>query len=131
MLPHILEMKTDQKSLSKIGETFDDVKVDKIVFGSSFFVKLTSKIMGFLHKSHITDPSDTAEDTEMVDAKKSKFGKRLTTKVFEKKKSEADAELDVGQVLKKVRVKEINYFDGISVISMRDDVLKAEAFDYT
>jgi len=38
MQPHILEMKTDTKSLAKIGQTFNDVKVEKIVFGSSFHV---------------------------------------------------------------------------------------------
>lgn len=85
---------------------------------------------GFLHKSHISDPTDTAEDTEMFDDKKKAKFQRKTSKVFEKQKLE-EALLDVGQTLKQVRVKEVNYFDGLSVVSMRDDVLKAEAFDYT
>jgi hypothetical protein len=37
----------------------------------------------------------------------------------------------VGQVLEKVIVKELNYFDGLPILSMKEPLLKTAFLDYT
>ena len=96
MCQHIVDLKPFE-NVPHVGQMFSDVKVEAIVFGSSFIVRLGPKLTGFLHKSHIADPADTAEDTEMLEEPK-KGKKRVTVKTFEKQKAEAD--FDVGHVLK-------------------------------
>ena len=39
-------------------------------------------------------------------------------------------ELEKGQKLEKVRVKEINYFDGCPILSMREDIVGTMALNY-
>lgn len=39
-------------------------------------------------------------------------------------------ELEAGAIIEKIRVKELNYFDGLPILSMREDVLNSAALDY-
>jgi hypothetical protein len=39
-------------------------------------------------------------------------------------------ELEKGKKVEKVRVKEINYFDGVPILSMREDILGSAALTY-
>ena len=39
-------------------------------------------------------------------------------------------ELKEGQILEKVRIKEINYFDGLPILSMREDIINTNSLTY-
>jgi ribosomal protein S1 len=131
MLPHIMALESCKDSLPATASTFNNVKVESIVFGSSFIVSLKDKLNGFLHKSHVDEiPTDATEEEEKAAPK---FKPRKTAKgtsIYQRKKPEEEALLKVGQVLPQVRVKENNYFDGMPILSCREDVLKADALNY-
>lgn len=96
-----------------VGKIYEKVKVAKVVFGSSYEIKLDKKVTGFMHKIHTAaaiKPKTASDDEETV-----------ITKL---------EDLTEGQVLEKVRVKEINYFDGKPILSMRSDILQTQAMDY-
>ena len=52
----------NKKRACKVGEIFEDVKVEKILYGGSFLIKLNDSLHGFLHKSNI--PKDEEEDSD-------------------------------------------------------------------
>ena len=56
----------NKKRACKIGEIFEDVKVEKILYGGSFLIKLNDSLHGFLHKSNIPkeDEDDSDEEPE-------------------------------------------------------------------
>jgi len=127
MLPHIVGLKT-QKPSCKVGETFKDVKVEKLVYGKSFLVRIGKDQLAFMHKTNVKEVAETVLDEETkiledIALKKSKKGKKKT-------KEDPETLLDVGEVIPTVRVKEFNYFDGKPVVSMREDVLSAIVLDY-
>lgn len=50
LLPHITQMTKVGFSDVSVGQVFEKVKVDKVMYGDSFQVKLGPKVTGFLHK---------------------------------------------------------------------------------
>lgn len=116
MLPHILEMSV--KELCEAGALFEKVKVSKVMYGDSYQVKLSDTLVGFLHKSHL--PGANAEEAEEQDPDEKK-----------KKPSKLISELEQGQQIEKVRVKELNYFDGAPVLTMKTQIVNTVAMDYS
>ena len=72
-------------------------------------------VQGFLHKTHAV--------------KKQKEGKKEAEEDDETP-AFVRVELEKGQVIQKIRVKEINYFDGCPILSMRDDIVATVALTY-
>ena len=48
-----------------------------------------------------------------------------------KKVFRVDEELEIGQTLDKVRVKELNFFDGTAHLTMRTQIVNSPALDYS
>jgi hypothetical protein len=101
---------------------FESVKVERIAFGSSFVIHLSDSQTGFLHKSHLP-VSDKPEQKNVEEEEESK------KKDKKKKKTDSD-DLTVGSVIEKVRVKEINFFDGVPLLSMKAEIVASPALDY-
>ena len=97
LLPQIIQLES-KKRKCKVGEIFEDVKVDKILFGNSFLIKLGDDLKGFLHKSNI--PKEDEEESEQEDEEETKVA---SSKPKKKKKSQVDLEgeslLKVGQII--------------------------------
>ena len=76
-------------------------------------------LKGFLHKTQTAEEvkEDAADPEDDDDEKKAKV---ISNTVFE-----------VGHVFQSVKIKEINYFDGIPVLSSRDSVLGSSAMNYS
>lgn len=104
-----------------VGTTYDKVSVEKELFGGSFKIKIGKDLYGFLHKTHSKDEKSTEEESEEEEPLP---GKKKAKKV------KTDKELTEGQKLEKVRVKEINYFDGCPILSMKEDIVNASALNY-
>lgn len=51
LLPHLMSF--ESQVAPRIGKSYSNVKVEKVVFGSSFLLRLDKDRVGFLHKSHI------------------------------------------------------------------------------
>jgi len=128
MLPHIIGM-SKSAEMPEIGTTFDKVKVQKLVYGESYQIKLpTGNTVAFLHKSHLPGAQKKEEENlSSSDDEKdpSKFDKK------KKKKAKVVDELTQGQVVDQVRVKELNYFDGVAHLTMRTQILSSIALDYS
>jgi ribosomal protein S1 len=85
-----------------VGSTLTNCKVAREVYGGSF--EVTSKQgAGFLHKTHQKQPEDSEEERK---------------------------ELKVGQALDRVKVKELNYFDGCPILSLKDSLLGQQVLNY-
>jgi len=92
------------------------------LYGDSYLVAfpgsgLSSKLSGFLHKLHVKEERPAEEDD---DSDEGAGGKR---------KAE-DEGLEIGQVLESVKVKEINFFDGRPILSIRASVLASQSLSY-
>jgi len=74
-------------------------------------------LVGFLHKTH-TEEQKVVEDEEDLDESKAK------------EEATAKRILPVGHAFQSVKVKEINYFDGVPILSSRDSVLTAKSLNY-
>lgn len=74
------------------------------MYGGSYQIKLSDTQVAFLHKSHL--PGANVEVQEEDPDQKKKPAKLVS-------------ELTVGQQVDKVRVKELNYFDGVALLSMK------------
>ena len=120
MLSHIVNLKPIVPAY-KVGESFKDVKVDKLIFGNSFLIRLAKDQLGFLHKSNSKEADEVLDEDSKIleDIKIKKKAKKIVT----------DG-LSVGQVILQVRIKEHNYFDGKPILSMKEEVLTASVLDY-
>lgn len=96
----------------QVGNVYEKAQISQELFGDSFKLKI-GNMEGFLHKTHAVLNNEESEE-EDVDTKKKK----------------KEVELTKGMKLDKVRVKEINYFDGCPILSMRDDVVNTNAINY-
>ena len=67
-----------------------------------------------MHKSHLPGANKEIEEEDPD----------------KKKKAQLIDELVVGQVIDKVRVKELNYFDGIAHVTMRSNIVNTVALEY-
>jgi hypothetical protein len=75
-----------------------------------------NKLLAFLHKTHAVlkeketkkSKKEAAEEEDKEEPKKVLYNK---------------VELEKGQKIDKVRVKEINYFDGCPIVTMREDIV--------
>lgn len=126
LLPHIIELKS-QSGVTKVGQAFQNVKVEKLIFGKSFLVHLGKGLLAFLHKSNVKEAEEDERDEE------SKILDDIALKKKSKKVKKAvnpETLLQVGQTIPNVRVKEFNFFDGRPILSMKEDVLSASALDY-
>lgn len=85
------------------------MQVKKVVFGNSYKVQLTPNVSGFLHKIHTVKTEKSTADEEETQTK---------------------VELEKGQKIDKIRVKEINYFDGCPILSMKDDIVNSSVLNY-
>jgi len=115
MLPHILEFSI--KELCEAGSVFEKVKVTKQVYGGSYQIKLNDTYVAFLHKSHLPGANVEAQEEQDPDSKK--------------KPAKLIDELEVGQQIAKVRVKELNYFDGVAQVTMKSQIVNTVAMDYS
>lgn len=80
------------------------------MYGSSYLVTLKEAgTTGFLHKINLEEEEEAKEEGE------------------EKPRPQV---LEVGQTLEQVKIKEINYFDGAPILSMKPSVLKQSALNY-
>jgi hypothetical protein len=98
MQPHIMALESCKEALPLPGKVYNNVKVEKIMFGSSFIVTLNDKLNGFLHKSHV-DEIPTDGDATMEDEKAPKFKPKKTpkgTSIFQRRKEEDETLLKVG-----------------------------------
>jgi hypothetical protein len=112
LLPHIVQM-TAPKQTCHVGASFSKVKVAKLAYGGSYLLKLPEphdSQMAFLHKSHLPGAEQEVEK-ESSDSDGEEKKKKKPKKVVD--------ELTQGQVVDKVRVKEINYFDNCVQMTMR------------
>lgn len=101
-----------------MGKVFESVPVAQVAFGDSYKITLTPTVTGFLHKTHT-----------VAKEKKSKKQKKEEEEVKTDTKWEK-VELEKGQKIEKIRVKEINYFDGCPILSMREDIVGTIALNY-
>ena len=69
LLPKFIQLESQKKKF-KVGEIFEDVKVEKIIFGNSFLIKLRDDLKGFLHKSNIPKEEEEESDMEAVEETK-------------------------------------------------------------
>jgi len=130
MAPHILALESCRDTLPALAKKYHNVKVEKVIFGSSFLISLDGELKGFLHKSHVDEiPTDATEEAEEAPKFKPKKTPRGTS-IFVRRKIEDEVSLKVGQILTQVRVKENNFFDGRPVLSCREDILRADALNY-
>lgn len=56
LLPHITKFENANDKVAKkvsIGQVFNNVKVAKLSYGSSFIIELDKQLKGFLHKTHL------------------------------------------------------------------------------
>ena len=118
--------KSETAALSemKVGTTYEGVTVTKALYGGSYLVQLPGEgaCTAFLHKTHAKAEvaDEDGDDQEAKDPKDHKNYKLLP----------ADELLQEGQVLKAVRVKEINWFDARPVVTLRDSLLAAGSLNY-
>ena len=114
MLPHIMKLNNVSEALAANeivnGKVYENVKIAKSLFGGSYKVSLGNNLDGFLHKIHAV--------------------KAIKKKLEDEDQQYEKIELADGQAILKIRVKELNYFDGVPVLSMRNDILSSEALDY-
>ena len=114
LMSHLVALKnwneTDDLKV-EVARTFDSVTIVKNLYGGSYLVRLGDKdVHGFLHKLHVN------RDEEEKEAEK---------------KDEDKEERKVGTKLEmEARVKEINYFDGMPIISLRQEVTAPTAVNY-
>lgn len=83
---------------------------------------LRDGLKGFLHKTQTAEEEkEGAADPEADEEdEKAKKAKAISNTVFE-----------VGHVFQSVKIKEINYFDGVPVLSTRDSVLASSSLNYS
>lgn len=106
-----------------VGQIFEDAKVTAELYGGSYLVSCQdsgsdSKLTGFLHRSHAQVEQAPDEVEEEVNPDEPP------------KRQAARDELNVGQVLNNVKIKEINYFDRVPILSMRGTVLASKSLNY-
>lgn len=103
--------------MPSIGETFQKAKVAKHLYGNSYLIDF-GKGTGFLHKLHASN--ENQEDEEMED-----------DELVPKRKFKQPQEIfEVGHELSSVRVKEINFFDRVPILSIKDELLKQDHMNY-
>mmetsp|Transcript_3298 Transcript_3298/g.3862 ORF Transcript_3298/g.3862 Transcript_3298/m.3862 type:complete len:324 (-) Transcript_3298:297-1268(-) len=124
-----------------VGQIFNDVRVERKVFGNSYQLRLQNSpmLLGMLHKSNIPKPEDLlAEEADQADEetkdlssddakKRAKAIKKKTNKSIG---TDKDNLLEVGSTVPIVRVKEFNFFDRMPILSMLPQVVQAESLDY-
>lgn len=111
---HILSW-TTQKSELKVGQQVESAKVLKHLYGDSYIVNLGGGHSAFLHKTNMSDV--VARESESDDE--------------EEKKQVARPEiLEVGKELQQIKVKEINYFDGLPIVSLKKSILDTLSLNY-
>lgn len=76
-----------------------------------------------MHKSHLPG---AAQKQILADEEVADEDQAAVKKVFR-----VDEELTIGQTLDKVRVKELNFFDGTAHLTMRSQILNSPALDYS
>lgn len=116
LLPHLLKFENASSNMAAegiaVGKVFEQSTVSSVAFGSSYKLSLTPTMSGFLHKIHAVKKEKKKADDE------------------DDAPAYTQVELEKGQKVQKVRVKEINYFDGLPILSMRDDIVQTEALNY-
>ena len=127
-LPHILKLENISSLLQTegiaVGKLFEKVPVNSVTFGDSYRIGLTPSVAGFLHKIHAV---------KKVQEKKKKGGKDEVSRDDEEDGDQVKyekAELEKGQKVERVRVKEINYFDGCPILSMKEEIIGTAALNY-
>lgn len=110
---HLVALKnyneTDELKV-EVARSFDNVTIVKNLYGGSYLVRLGDKdVYGFLHKLHLNRDEESKENENDEDKEERKVGTKL----------EIEA-----------RVKEINYFDGVPMISLKQEVTKPSAVNY-
>ena len=105
----------------KVGQKFENVKVQSQLYGDSYLINLKKDgLKGFLHKTQTAEEEkEEVADPEKEDDEEEKKAKTISNKVYE-----------VGYQFQSVKIKEINYFDGVPVLSSRDSVLASTALNY-
>jgi len=94
-----------------VGSSVETGKVLKVVYGGSYLVQLPNAAhVGFLHKTH-----SIAKEPEEV-----KEGEKVEKE-----------ELAEGQVLTSMKIKEFNYFDQLAILTLKEDIVGAQAVDYS
>jgi transcriptional accessory protein Tex/SPT6 len=86
-----------------LGQKFDRSVVSRVLYGNSYLIYLGAGQLGFLHKTQAATSDEGSKNEEL----------------------KADQEL--GQV----RVKELNYFDGLAILSNKEEVLTSTALQYS
>lgn len=105
------EVSQELKSI-QVGQRFENAKIQQQLYGDSYLVNLQSNgLIGFLHKTHTEDKPEKKEEDDEV--------KEEPTKV-----------LDVGYTFPSIKIKEINYFDRVPVLSSKGSVINSESLNY-
>lgn len=133
LLPHLVSLQNQKQVLEDseitVGKVFENVLVSQVAFGDSYKLELPHKIMGFLHKTHAV-----AKEKETRKSRKQREEREAEEEEAEEEEVKQvqynKIELEKGKKVEKVRVKEINYFDGVPILSMRDDILGSAALTY-
>ena len=123
-LPHLVDWSPDSKNtttLPKVGESFDNVKIKNTLFGSSYQVDLGKGKLAFLHKTHSRKEEPVEEDVEMADDDELPEPKKL---------EDIHPMLQVGETISYVKIKEINYFDLMPLLSVKDTVVGQANLNY-
>ena len=143
MLPSLLKLEQVEVAglQAAVGQVFNDVKVERKVFGNSYHIRLQNSplVLGLLHKSNIPRPEDLEgddaeqDDEETKDPSSDEAKKRA--KALKKKTNKSigvdkDNLLEVGSTIPVVRVKEYNYFDRVPILSMLPKIVQSESLDY-
>ena len=98
-------------------------------FGDSYKIELPNKVYGFLHKIHAVIKEK--ESRKARKQREERAAEGIEASDEEVKQTQYNkVELEKGQKLDKVRVKEINFFDGCPIMSMRDDIVGSAALTY-
>lgn len=126
LLPHLTNFENISSHLLTqgvtVGKVFENAPVSQVTFGDSYRISVTPLVNGFLHKTHTVLKE---KETRKSKKQREEAGVEEAPEVTYKK-----VELEKGQKLEKVRVKEINYFDGCPILSMREDIVGTMALNY-
>jgi len=121
MKEHILAFKAlGELSKIKVGASFEKAPVKKHVYGDSYVVTV-GKHDGFLHKIQMSDTPQPSKGAESED----EFGQPKKKEVVEK------VVFPEGHLFESVKIKEVNFFDGMPVLSLKPSVLKGDSLNYS
>lgn len=91
-----------------------------MAFGESYNIALAPTVNGFLHKIHAVKKQKEKKKSKEEQEDEEESPQPLFIQV----------ELEKGQKIEKVIVKEINYFDGVPILSMKEDIVGTVALNY-